>query len=140
MNYMDTKTLTIILERGDGELWGRIETPGCLLTTVGNSTNEVTANLRDLVADFLQHEGHQMATWAGISEPEITYVYEYDLTAFFGVFQALKINAIADASGINQSLMRQYASGKKRPSERQARKIEIALRQLGSQLSHVSLA
>ena len=132
--------LIIVLEKGDDELWGHIEAPGFLLTTVGNSVEEVTANLRDLVADFLVHEGNDMPQWKGVSEPAIGYTYEYDLTALFEVFNVLKINAIADAAGINKSLLRQYATGKKHPSERQAKKIETAVRALGERLLHVTVA
>ncbi len=133
-------TLTIILEKGDEELWGRVEAPGFLHTTVGSSVEEVTANLRDLVVDFLEHEGKDMAYWKGVSESNITYQYEYDLTALFEVFNVLKINAVADSAGINKSLLRQYASGKKHPSERQAKKIETAVRELGQRLMHVTVA
>jgi hypothetical protein len=134
------RNLTIILEKGDGELWGRVEAPYFLQTTVGDSVDQVTANLRDLVADYLEHEGKDMPEWKGVSETDITYDYEYDLTALFDVFNAIKINAIADSAGINQSLMRQYASGKKHPSERQARKIELAVRELGERLRLVTVA
>jgi hypothetical protein len=133
-------TLTIVLEKGDDELWGSIEAPGFFLTTVGNSVEEVTQHLRGLVVDFLDHEGRTMPEWQEVNEADIIYHYEYDLTALFEVFKAIKIGAIADASGINQSLMRQYATGRKHPSERQAKKIESAIRQLGERLTRVSVA
>lgn len=133
-------TLNIILEKGDHELWGRVQAPGFLHTTVGASIEEVTANLRDLIADYLDHEGREAAEWQGVSINDITFNYEYDLTALFEVFQSIKINAVADLSGINQSLMRQYATGKKRPSERQAKKIENAIHQLGQRLTQVIVA
>lgn len=107
---------------------------------MGTSLEEVTANLRDLVVDFLEHEGKTRPEWAGVLETDLTYAVEYDLTAFFDVFSAIKINATTDASGINQSLMRQYATGKKRPSERQAKRIEVAGRELGERLQRVSVA
>lgn len=142
---MSNVTLRIIFEKGDKELWGRIEAPGFLHTSVGGSAEEVTTNLRDLVADFLEHEGKDMPEWkrsdgSGVVETDIVYEYEYDLTALFEVFNGIKINAIADSAGINQSLMRQYASGSKHPSERQAKKIEAAVRELGERLAHVTVA
>lgn len=140
-NVMSKKHLTIILEKSDHELWGRINVPGSfLLTTVGNTVEEVTANLRDLVHDFLEHEAKDVAEWEGIAETNITYQYEYDLTAIFEVFDAIKMSAIAQAAGINQSLIRQYATGKKHPSERQAKRIEAAIRDLGNRLLHVTVA
>lgn len=137
---MSKHILKIILEKGDDELWGRVQAPGFLHTTVGTSIGEVKTNLRDLVADFLEHEGREMPEWKGVAESDIAYEYEYDLTALFEVFNAIKMNAIADSAGINQSLMRQYATGKKHPSERQAKKIETAVRELGERLRLVTVA
>jgi hypothetical protein len=63
--------LTIVLEKGDGELWGRIESPneiepGFLYTTVGSYTQEVTKNMEDLVADFIFNEGQDSDFWKAI--------------------------------------------------------------------------
>lgn len=135
------QTLTITIEKDDGdEIWGSIDAPGFLYTTVGSTVEEITANLRDQVADFLAHEGKNMPEWEGISESDITYEYEYDLTALFQVFSAIKINSIAEMAGINKGLARQYASGVKSASAQQAKKIETAIRQLGERLMHVSVA
>ena len=133
-----TNPLTIILEKGDTELFGRIEIPDeFLYTTVGNNINDVTDNLRDLVADYIAHEGQALAHWQHVDAKDIAFTYEYDLTALFEVFDSIKINSVATLAGLNQSLMRQYVTGKKRPSERQAKKIEEAIRQLGQRLSGV---
>jgi predicted RNase H-like HicB family nuclease len=137
---MEKIKLTVILEKGDNALWGRVQAPGFLHTTVGNSVEEVTANLRELIADFLAHEGQEFPDWQSVSINDIEFNFEYDLTALFEVFQSIKIGAVADLSGINQSLMRQYATGKKRPSQRQAKKIEDAIHLLGQRLSQVAVA
>lgn len=134
------KHIVIILEKGGDELGGRVRAPGFILATVGNSTEEVTANLRELIADFLEHEGRDMAEWEGVKADEIQFSYEYDLTALFEIFNAIKINSVASLAGLNQSLLRQYATGKKRPSERQAKKIEEAIHQLGQRLMAVTVA
>lgn len=134
-------TLTIVIEKGDDdEIGGSIDAPGFFYTTVGGSVDEITANMRNLVADYLAHEGKEAAEWQGVSINDITFAYEYDLTALFEVFAAIKINAIADMAGINKSLARQYASGVKHASVQQAKKIESAIRALGERLMHVSVA
>ena len=130
---------TIILEPGDQELWGRIHAPLILLTTVGNNVEEVTQNLKDLIQDHLDHEGKEQAEWQGIKVEDIKFEYVYDLTELFDVLSAVKINAIADLAGINQSLLRQYASGVKYPSPTQAKKIQEAVHQLGQKLLQVSI-
>jgi predicted RNase H-like HicB family nuclease len=131
--------LTIIIEPGDGEMWGRIDAPYTMLTTVGNSVEEVTQSLKDLIQDHLDHEGKEQAEWQGVQVKDIKFEYVYDLTELFEVLSAVKINSIADLAGINQSLMRQYASGVKYPSPTQAQKIQEAVHQLGQKLMQVSI-
>lgn len=133
--------LTIVIEKDDSdEIAGSIETLSFFLSTVGRTTDEVTENLRMLIADFIEHDGQQMDEWKNVSLNDIRFTYEYDVTALFDVFDVLKINSIAELSGINKSLMRQYASGTKNPSEQQAKKIEAAVHQLGERLLQVSVA
>lgn len=136
-----SKTLNIAIEKGDDEeIWGSIEAPGFFYTTVGRSVEEITENLRGQVTSFLENEGKTMTEWEGVSIDDISFEYEYDLTALFDVFSAIKINSIADMAGINKGLVRQYASGVKNASTQQAKKIEAAIRQLGERLIHVSVA
>jgi hypothetical protein len=129
----------IILEPGDGEIWGRIDAPYTLLTSVAHSVEGVTQNLKDLIQDHLDHEGKEQLEWQNIQVKDITFEYVYDLTELFDVLSAVKINSIADLAGINQSLMRQYASGVKYPSPQQAAKIQDAVHQLGKKLLQVSM-
>ena len=131
--------LNIILEPGDGEMWGRIDAPNTLLTTVGNNANEVTQSLKELIQDHLDNEGKEQQFWQNVKVENITFEYVYDLTAIFDVISAVKINSLADLAGINQSLMRQYASGVKYPSVQQAQKIQVAVKQLGQKLLQISM-
>ena len=131
--------LIIIIEPGDGEMWARIDAPYTLLTTVGKTVEEVTLNLKDLIQDHLDHEGKTQAEWQGVKVEDIKFDYVYDLTELFDVLSAVKINSIADLAGINQSLMRQYASGVKYPSPQQAKRIQEAVHQLGKKLMEVSI-
>ena len=131
--------LIIIIEPGDGEMWARIDAPYTLLTTVGKTVEEVTQNLKDLIQDHLDHEGKAQAEWQGVKVEDIKFDSVYDLTELFDVLSAVKINSIADLAGINQSLMRQYASGVKYPSPQQAKRIQEAVHQLGKKLMQVSM-
>ena len=131
--------LIIIIEPGDGEMWARIDAPYTLLTTVGKTVEEVTHNLKDLIQDHLDHEGKTQVEWQGVKVEDIKFEYVYDLTELFDVLSAVKINSIADLAGINQSLMRQYASGVKYPSPQQAKRIQEAVHQLGKKLMEVSI-
>ena len=131
--------LTIIIEKGDGEIWGRVEAPGFLNVIVGNSEAKITQNMLELIVDFLENEGKGDEYWKGITLESIEFDYRYDLTAFFDLFSPLKINAIAEKAGINKALMRQYVSGIKHPSAQQVQKIESAIHAFAQTLMKVSL-
>lgn len=131
--------LTIIIEKGDGEIWGRVEAPGFLNVTVGNSEAEITQNMLELIEDFLESEGKEEEYWKGVTLESIEFDYRYDLTAFFDLFSPLKINSIAEKAGINKALLRQYVSGVKHPSAQQVQKIESAIHAFGQNLMKVSL-
>ncbi|WP_147367987.1 hypothetical protein [Fibrisoma montanum] len=136
------KHIVIVIEKGadDTELGATMEAPGFFYATVGANEEEITNNMRMLLADFLKHEGKDMAEWQGVTAEQVTFNFEYDVAVLFEVFDAIKINSIAKLAGINQALMRQYASGVKNPSKQQAKKIEAAIRQLGERLMQITVA
>ncbi len=70
---------------------------------------------------------------------DVKFEYAYDLTVFFEEFSFLNQSKIAELSGINASLLRQYASGVKNPSAVQAKKIQTAIRGLALRLKNVQI-
>lgn len=64
----------------------------------------------------------------------------YDLSAFFEVFDDVKVTGIARRAGINPSLVRHYVVGSKYPSPQQAKRLESAIHELGDKLREVVLA
>lgn len=128
----------IILEKGDKEWWGRIAEEGkFFITTSENTPKKVEASIKELLADFIADEGQQYEEWKNVDVSNIKFTFIYDLTALFEVFDVLKINAVAELSGVNKSLLRQYVSKSKYPSEKQTKKIKEAVRTLGKRLSEV---
>lgn len=133
-------TVNVILERDeDGSIFARMKGSGFLLTTVGKDLEEIDFNLKDLLQDYLEHEGKENKDWNNLTIKDIAFEYEYDLSVFFESFDMLKISSVAGKAGINASLMRQYASGIKNPSRQQVAKIEKTLHGLGAALSQVRL-
>lgn len=130
----------VIIERGDNEFWGRIENTGDFRpTTVADTVPRVIGNLRELIEDYIQHEGQKDEFWEGVKVDQVTFDLRYDLQAFFQDHDYLKITVIAKRAGMNPGLLRQYASGVKYPSADQAKKIEKAIHNLGQDLGRVSL-
>jgi hypothetical protein len=132
--------IEVILEKKDGILWGIVEGKGNFIPTpYGKTKDEVIANLKGLITDYQKHEGKKDPFWARVRTEDLDIAISYDLQAFFKEFNELKISSIAERAELNPSLLRQYATGMKYPSVDQAKKIEVALHDLGRKLKSVAL-
>jgi hypothetical protein len=73
-------------------------------------------------------------------ENEFELVYKFDTQSLLDYYKGIFTNsALEKITGINQRLIQHYASGLKKPRPLQAKKIENALHQLGSELMSVEL-
>lgn len=118
--------LQLIVEKHDGELWGRTKVRGNLITDSAQTLDALKKQMKELVYDFENVE---------VEDFEVSY----DLTSFFEQYSFLNISDVAKRASINPTLMRQYASGKKFPSEERVHEIENAIRAIGKELSKVKL-
>lgn len=69
----------------------------------------------------------------------IEFEYKYDIPSLFNEFSFINVSKFAEYAGINPSLLRQYKTRNTYISESQAKKIELALHELGQRLSAISL-
>lgn len=120
--------IKLIVEGEDGSLWGRVNYEDDLIVEQAQSVNALQEQIKILLKDL-----------HGLDANSYEFELEYDLTAFFEQFDYLKITKVAEVSGLNGSLVRQYASGKKFPSAKQAMKIQNAVKQLANELLKVHI-
>jgi transcriptional regulator with XRE-family HTH domain len=120
--------IRLIVEGEDGSIWGRVNYEDDLIVEQAQSVNELLAQMKIALKNL-----------HGLDADSYEFELEYDLTAFFEQFDYLKITKVAEVSGLNGSLVRQYASGKKYPSAKQAMKIENAIKQLANDLLKVQI-
>ena len=133
--------ITIIIEKSDAKLWERIEgIPDYLPVTQGKDIQEIEQNMRELLDDYIANEGQEHKAWKDLKTDQLEFDHAYDLTAFFELFDDVKIGAIAKRAGLNPSLVRHYVAGTKFPSPQQAKKLENAIHELGDKLREVVLA
>ena len=133
--------LELVLEKGDGEWWGRLEgVPGAALYSSGGSIEKVTENLRDLLTDYLEHEGQDEVGWQSVSPATVEFNFTYDITSFADAFEALQAGILSEKSGLEESLVQEIMNGIRRPSLEQARRIEAALHEVGQSLLQVSVS
>lgn len=122
------KPLKLILEKSQGELWGRVQYEDDLLVTNARTVESLERKMKTLLKDF--HE---------VEPKEVQFESHYDLTSVFEKFDYLKISTIAERAEINATLLRQYASGIKHPSAKQAKKVEQAIHKIGAELSKLAV-
>ncbi len=124
--------VTVLFERSkDGyySCFMENELPDFGLAGYGESAEEAK---RDFLKSY--EEIREMLKEEGKEVPELEFVYKYDLQTFFNYFRFLNVSKVAEAAGINPSLMRQYASGAANAGENQYRKIRSAVNRIGSEL------
>jgi hypothetical protein len=131
--------IELIIEKNDGILWGRIEGNGWMPTPYGKTISKVIENLKELVTDYIKHEGKNDKQWNKINWDKVEFDLKYDLVAFFETFNYLNISAISGKIGINRTLLNHYKTGLKYPSAIQAKKIEEAIHTLAAELGKVKL-
>lgn len=117
------KKITIILEKSGSSYLGRVTFQDNLIIESARTIEGLSVKVKKLLVNF--HD---------IDANLIEFDFRYDLTVLFDAFNYLKISTVAQMAGINPSLLRQYATGIKHPSEAQAKKIESTLHSIGRDL------
>jgi predicted RNase H-like HicB family nuclease len=133
------KNIVVLEKTSDGGFSAYLpELPGCVST--GESIDEIKTNIREAV-DF-HIEGMLMEN---LPVPEgfagdFILTYKMDLASLFEWFSGiLTKSGVSRITGMNQSLISQYVSGNKTPSNKQTKKIERALHNLGQELLEIEL-
>lgn len=101
--------------------------------TTGRTMAELKANMVDAANTWLEHEGKPLAGKADI-------VVKIDLPQFFDYYKEINASALAERIPMDRSLLAQYKSGAKEPSEKQVQKILAGIRSLGRELSALEFA
>lgn len=132
------KKITALIEMGkDGTF--TIFTPETKSTVFGdgNTVAEAKADFENSVKEFID-----VYEETGRKDPDdlrnTTFVYKYDMPSFLNYYDYLNMTKLANMSGINPSLMRQYKRGQY-ISEKQVSKIQTAIHKIGKELLEVRL-
>ena len=116
----------MIIERANNEYWGRVDVNNNLIIESAPSLEKLKKKIQKAVSDIEKIEVD-------------TYEVSYDLTSFFEQYSYLNISNIAKRANISPLLMRQYSAGIKFPSGKRVKEIELAIKEIGKELSRVKL-
>lgn len=111
------------------------DVPGCF--TVGDNMDQISSNLLEVIDLYKEGKIEDGEAIEECLSGPLEFDYKMDIPSFVGFYGIIKQSTIARLAGINSSLLRQYARGIKKPSIKQARKIEKAIHQLGRELLQV---
>lgn len=114
------------------------EVLGCV--TIGETWSEVRKNMYLAIEAHLEYLQDDPVEIPECLEGDYYLEFKLDVQTFFEWFgDAMGQTALAQISGLNKNLISQYANGIKNPSQKQLKKIEIALHNLGKDLLSISL-
>lgn len=104
-------------------------TNGIFIATQGDSFEELRANLLEAVN-------------LAFKDQELSYIideirFTLDLQSFFEFYKVINAKALSERIGMNQSLLAQYITGKKKPSPSQTERILKGVQQIGRELAEI---
>jgi predicted RNase H-like HicB family nuclease len=136
---MKAKKITVIIEAsstGFGVYSDKL--PG--ITGYGGTIEKAKEDIKDAVKDILEiHEEEGTPAPNFLNNGNLEFVYKYDIASIFAHFGMLDATNFARKINLNPSLLRQYKSGLTIASDKQKKKIEAGLHELGRELLNVRL-
>lgn len=95
------------------------------------------ATAQEAIDDFRECvvEARSAMAGEGLEAPDYELVFKYDVASFFSYFNVFNASKLAAMTGINKSLMSQYASGKRRASQVQYDKLRGGIEKLTKELA-----
>jgi len=99
--------------------------------TTGKSISDLISNAYE--ASNLYYADQQIK----IAQDNVKF--ELDFRQFFQYYKVINSKFLADKIGMNATLLSQYVSGNKKPSESQTEKILMGIRQIGQELAEINL-
>lgn len=134
LRYMEVKVTVEKSPDGTYSVFMEDDLPDFGLAGYGQSAKEA-------IDDFFcsLKETEEIMTKKGKIMPELDFSFFYDLQSFFSYFSYLNISKVGEKSGISPSLMRQYASGSAKASQKQFDKIRRAINEMAKELALASI-
>ena len=128
------KTLTAVIERNEDAYFAYLKSVyGCVAG--GATYNEVKQNLEEIFELTLNGDEDLKSKFS----KGYRIKFEVSLDTIFDLIPEINISQLAKLGGINPGLLRQYVSGTKKASEKQAAKVMESLDKLINKINSISL-
>lgn len=97
---------------------------------VGNNIAEIRASAKEAVILYCQELRLKPVREEGL-------IFRIDLPQFFEFYREINAKALSKRIKMNESLLSQYITGQKVPSQKQLTRILIGIRELGKELTEI---
>ena len=137
VHKMKKQRIEVSIEKSkDNNYWGTSQNFDGIVTTFGDSLEELISNFEKAFADHMELANDLGESYAN-KYNNVEFDYKMNLTSFFELVPELKISSIAKKANMNESLLRQYKNGLTTASPEQTKKIQEAVHELGRELLSV---
>jgi hypothetical protein len=126
---MKKPVINILITKEDKGYSASAAIDGDFIGTQGDNFEELKANVLEAVN--LASEDKDLV----YSIDEIRFTL--DLQSFFEFYKVINAKALSERIGMNQSLLAQYITGKKKPSHSQTQRILNGVQQIGRELAEI---
>jgi predicted RNase H-like HicB family nuclease len=123
------KKITIIVEKTDSGFSAYSEKYP--IFTTGKTIPDLIDNAYEAVNFYFEEQSIQ------VSHENLKF--EIDFKQFFQYYRVLNSKFLAEKIGMNPTLLSQYVQGRKKPSDKQTKKILMGIHQIGQELSEINL-
>mgnify|MGYP002631913665 CR=1 FL=1 len=114
---------------------GYVEMEGGIIVSDGETLEELKINLKGALALHIEDLKTEGINVQKLENCDIDL--NLDVKALFEMLSSINVTGFANYSGMNRSLLGQYLTGKKSPSEKQSKKILANVNKLGEQLASI---
>ena len=129
------KTLIATIEKNEDAYFAYInEIEGCVAG--GENFEEVKLNLDEILQICIDEDEELQTKYS----KGYKIKFEVDLKSLFDLLPEINITQLAKLGGLNSGLLRQYVSGSKKASERQAMKVMLAIEKLALKLNAIRVS
>ncbi len=132
------KVVVIIEKSNTGYSAYLAELPGCVSTA--STIDEIKANISEAISFHLEGMAEDKLPIPSQFKNDYSLQYSFDVETLLNFYNHIFTRrALSKLTGINESLLSQYAAGLKHPRPAQSKKIELGLHQLANELLQISL-
>lgn len=134
------KKIKVTVRKENGVYWGNTENIEGIVVADGNTLDELKKNMQEAFEFHLEEcEKDNDFEFVNRYKNGVEFVYEIELNGICKQLPELNLAELARRINISPVMMRKYATGKTNPSEKRLYEIEQGIRQIGKELTQVSL-